>query len=54
MSYPFIAIALIVIFFGYILYLALIKKDYAKIKKIFLLGFIFMVVWVVILYFLLR
>lgn len=54
MTYPFIPIGLIAIFIVYVLYLLLIKKDKKQLKSVLPFGLIFIGVWAVIYYFLLR
>lgn len=54
MTYPFIPLGLIAVFFGYILYLAIIKKNLKrKFKTVVLPGVFFITIWGVIYYFLL-
>lgn len=54
MAYPFIPIGLIAIFVVYCLYLLLYKKDRKKFKTAFYPGLLFIALWGVFYYFLLR
>lgn len=54
MTYPFIPIAFIAIFIVYILYLLVIKKDKKQLKPIVFIGSIFIGIWMVIYYLLLK
>jgi FtsH-binding integral membrane protein len=54
MTYPFIAIGLIIVFVAYVLYLLIIKKDLKKLKIVLYPGLFFIAIWVVIYYFLLK
>jgi len=54
MTYPFIPIGLIAVFFVYILYLFIVKKDMKKLKTILYPGLFFITIWFVIYYFLLK
>ena len=54
MTYPFIPIALIAVFIAYVLYLLFIKKDLKKLKVVLYPGLLFIAVWAVIYYFLLK
>lgn len=54
MVYSFIPFGLIVVFFGYIIYLLLIKKDIKMFKTVLYPGLFFIAIWAVIYSFLLR
>lgn len=55
MTYPFIPIGLIILFLGYILYLAIVKKNLkSKIKTVVMPGIFFIGIWAVIYFFLLK
>lgn len=51
MRYVHIPLLLIVLFFGYVVFL-LLKKDYQKLKAILYPGLFFIVAWLVFYYFL--
>lgn len=55
MTYPFIPIGLIIVFIGYVIYLAAVKRNLrSKFKTVVLPGLFFIAVWVVIYYFILK
>lgn len=54
MAYPLIPIGLIAVFVVYILYLLIIKKDIKTFKTVLYPGLVFIAIWVVIYYFLLK
>lgn len=54
MTYPFIAVGLIAVFIAYILYLLLIKKDFKTFRSVIYPGLLFIVIWGIIFYFLLK
>lgn len=54
MRYPFISIALIAIFIIYILYLLIIKGDMKKFKTVLYPGLLFIAVWAVIFFLILK
>lgn len=54
MTYPFIPIGLIAVFIVYVLYLLLFKKNIKRVKSVLELGLLFIAIWSVIYYFLLR
>ncbi len=54
MTYSLIPIGLITVFMLYVLYLLLIKKDMKKFKLVFYPGMVFIAIWTVIYFFLLK
>jgi hypothetical protein len=54
MTYPFIAIGLTAVFIVYILYLLLIKKDIKKFKAVLFPALLFIAIWAVIYFALLK
>jgi hypothetical protein len=53
MTYPFIALGLIVVFIIYVLYL-LVKKDMKRLNTVLYPGLFFIVLWAAIYFFLLK
>jgi len=54
MIYPIVPVVLIALFVLYVLYLLVLKKDVKKFKTVLFPGLVFIVIWVVIYYFLLK
>jgi len=54
MAYPFIPIGLIIVFIVYVLYLLIIKKDMKRLKILLFPGLLFIAIWALIYYRLLK
>jgi hypothetical protein len=54
MLYPFISVAMLVIFIVYIAYILLIKKDKKQFQSVVYVGLFFIAIWLLLYYFLLQ